>query len=124
MRISNIIKLMRIHQYVKNLFIFLPLFFASKITDTTLLLNASIAFVAFSLAASSIYTFNDYHDLEEDRRHPKKKSRPLASGAISKSQAVGIMALLFIAGVALMMSLSLTATAILLTYVTMNICKY
>ncbi len=121
MRNRSILKLMRPHQYIKNLFIFLPLFFASRITDTTLLLNASIAFVAFSLAASSIYTLNDYHDIEEDRQHPKKKFRPLASGAISKSQALIIMALLFIAGVFLMSSLSLTATAILLAYVAMNI---
>lgn len=121
MRMSNIIKLMRIHQYVKNLFIFLPLFFASRITDAGLLLNASIAFVAFSLAASSIYTLNDYKDIEDDRQHPKKKGRPLASGVISKRQAISIMVLLFVAGVALMASLSLKATAILLAYVSMNI---
>ncbi len=121
LEISSIIKLMRPHQYVKNLFIFLPLFFAARITDTALLLNAAIAFLAFSLAASAIYVLNDYYDIEEDRQHPKKQHRPLASGAISKSQAIGIMAILFIAGVALMASLSLTATAILFAYVGMNI---
>jgi 4-hydroxybenzoate polyprenyltransferase len=121
MRISDIIKLMRPHQYIKNLFIFLPLFFAARIADTSLLLNAFIAFVAFSLVASAIYTLNDYHDIEEDRQHPKKRNRPLASGAITKSQAIGIMTLLLVAGVALMASLSLSATAILLAYVGMNI---
>ncbi len=65
---------MRIHQYVKNLFIFLPLFFAMKITDTGLLSSAFIAFIAFSLTASAIYTLNDYHDIEEDRQHPKRKT--------------------------------------------------
>ena len=121
MRISDIIRLMRPHQYIKNLFIFLPLFFAARIADTALLLNVFIAFIAFSLVASAIYTLNDYHDIEEDRLHPKKKHRPLASGVISKSQAIGIMTLLLVAGVALMASLSLTATAILLAYVIMNI---
>ena len=120
MRISDIIKLMRPHQYIKNLFIFLPLFFAARITDTTLLLDAFIAFVAFSLVASAVYTLNDYHDIEEDRRHPEKRHRPLASGAMSKPQAIGVMALLFIAGVALMASLSMPATATLLAYVGIN----
>jgi 4-hydroxybenzoate polyprenyltransferase len=112
---------MRPHQYIKNLFIFLPLFFAARIADTTLLLNAFIAFIAFSLVASAIYTLNDYHDIEEDRQHPRKKHRPLASGVITKPQAIGIMTLLLVSGVALMASLSLSATAILLAYVGMNI---
>ena len=112
---------MRPHQYIKNLFIFLPPFFALKITDTDLLLNAFIAFIAFSLTASAIYTLNDYHDIEEDKQHPKKKYRPLASGAINKSQAVIIMSVLFVLGFTLMASLSLKATAILAAYVVMNI---
>ena len=121
MNLSTIIKLMRPHQYVKNLFIFLPLFFALKIAETDLLLQAFIAFISFSLTASAIYTLNDYHDIEEDRQHPKKKNRPLASGAISKTQAIGIMAILSLLGFALMLSLSLQAGAILATYVLMNI---
>ena len=119
--LSSIIKLIRPHQYIKNLFIFLPLFFALKITDTSLLLNAIIAFIAFSLTASAIYTLNDYHDIEEDRQHPKKKDRPLASGAISKSQAITIMSVLFISGFTLMASLSLKAVGLLAGYVVMNI---
>ena len=96
--IASIIKLMRPQQYSKNLFIFLPLFFALKITNTDLLLNTVIAFIAFSLTASAIYTLNDYHDIKEDRQHPKKRNRPLASGDISKSQAIIIMSVLFISG--------------------------
>lgn len=116
-----IIKLMRPHQYIKNFFIFLPLFFAMQITDLSLLSNAIVAFIAFSLTASAIYTLNDYHDIEEDKLHPKKKNRPLASGDISKPQAIIIMAILFIAGFILMASLSLHAVAILASYVLMNI---
>jgi len=111
---------MRPHQYIKNLFIFLPLFFAMKITDLPLLTNAFIAFIAFSLTTSAIYTLNDYYDIEEDKLHPKKKNRPLASGAISKSQAIIIMAVLIVAGFTLMATLSFKAVDILGIYVVMN----
>ena len=121
MKSKSLLKLMRPHQYIKNIFIFLPLFFALKITDITLLFNDIVAFIAFSLTASAIYTLNDYHDIEEDRQHPKKKDRPLASGAINKSQAIVIMTILAIIGFILMASLSLQATGILATYVVINI---
>jgi len=121
MKFKSIIKLMRPHQYIKNLFVFIPLFFALKMTDASLLLNTFIAFIAFSLTASAIYTINDYHDIEEDREHPKKKSRPLASGAISKSQAIVIMSVLFMSSFTLMTSLSLNASGILAIYVLLNI---
>lgn len=121
MKLSAIFKLMRPHQYVKNIFIFLPLFFALKITDIPLLTDAIIAFIAFSLSASAIYTLNDFRDIEEDRDHPQKRFRPLASGTITKLQAIIIMILLFSAGFSLMASLSFNATLILTTYVIMNI---
>jgi len=117
----NILKLIRPHQYIKNFFIFAPLFFAAKLVDSHLLLSTVIAFVAFSLAASAVYVFNDYIDIEDDRRHPKKKDRPLASGAISKSQAIIIMSVLSLSGLGLMFSISTEATAIALAYVVMNI---
>lgn len=118
---SNIIKLIRPHQYIKNGFIFLPLFFASLITDTALLINAVIAFIAFSLTASAIYVLNDYRDIEDDKLHPTKKNRPLASGVITKPQGLVIMMLLLVSGVTLAASVSFTAMAILLGYVVMNI---
>lgn len=99
----------------------MPLFFVGQIGNTELFLNAVIAFIAFSLTASAIYTLNDYHDIEEDRQHPKKKARPLASGAISKSQAVIVMSVLFVGGFTLMASLSLKAVGLLAGYVVMNI---
>ncbi len=112
---------LRIHQYIKNCFIFLPLFFALKITNVELLLHVITAFIAFSLTASAVYVFNDYHDIEEDKHHPKKKSRPLASGAVSKSQAIVMMSILLIAGITIMVSISVQAAAILSGYVIMNI---
>lgn len=121
MNIAVLIKLMRPHQYIKNIFIFLPLFFALKITDIELLESTFIAFIAFSLTASAIYILNDYHDIEEDKQHPKKKYRPLASGEISKKQALLAMGGLFVIGFSLMLSLSFYGAEILAFYVTMNI---
>lgn len=119
--IENILRLIRPHQYVKNLFIFMPLFFAGQIQNLELLLNTIIGFIAFSIAASAIYILNDYHDIEEDRQHPKKKNRPLASGAISTLQAIIIMAVLGGVSFTLMSLLSIKAAGILLAYVAMNI---
>jgi len=120
-KLSHIIKLMRPHQYVKNSFIFLPLFFALQITNYKLLTYTIIAFIAFSLSASAIYILNDYFDIEEDRQHPKKKYRPLASGDINKKQAISIMLTLFIIGISIMSLLSTSATLILIFYILMNI---
>ena len=121
MQLSHIIKLMRPHQYVKNSFIFLPLFFALKITDLELLSYSFIAFIAFSLSASAIYILNDYFDIEEDRQHPKKRYRPLASGDINKKQAITLIIFLLGTGVSVMSQLSISATIILLAYLSLNI---
>jgi len=118
---STLIKLIRPHQYIKNLFIFLPLFFALQIGNVDLLVKALLAFIAFSLTASAIYILNDYHDIEEDRQHPKKRKRPLASGEITKAQARVIMAVLALVGFSLMATLSLDAVGILIAYIVMNI---
>ncbi|MCZ2084448.1 MAG: decaprenyl-phosphate phosphoribosyltransferase [Flavobacteriales bacterium] len=88
------LKLLRIEQWVKNLFVFLPLFFSGNITHLDLLIKSIFAFVIFSFTASSIYIINDYSDIESDRKHPEKKNRPLASGLISKSSARVILVLL------------------------------
>jgi 4-hydroxybenzoate polyprenyltransferase len=118
---TSLIKLLRPHQYIKNFFIFLPLFFALKVTQGDLLLTALIAFVAFSLTASAVYVFNDYLDIEDDRLHPKKRFRPLASGEVSKSQAKFLMAGLALAGLSLMAWVDLMAFYVLLFYVVLNL---
>jgi 4-hydroxybenzoate polyprenyltransferase len=112
---------MRPRQYIKNIFILLPLFFAGQIADMVLILNAVVAFVAFSLSASAVYIFNDYEDIKEDRKHPKKKYRPLASGLISKNTALLLMIILFIISFTLMVMISLKALVILSIYVVLNI---
>lgn len=84
---KNYLKLIRIEQWVKNLFVFAPLFFSGNITNTHLVYESIFAFLVFSFTASSIYIINDYFDIESDKKHPEKKNRPLASGAISKRSA-------------------------------------
>lgn len=90
------LKLLRVEQWVKNLFVFLPLFFSGNIMNSELFIRSIFAFVIFSLAASCIYIINDYSDIESDRKHPEKRNRPLASGAISKSMALGILGFIFL----------------------------
>ena len=118
---KNIIKLIRLHQYVKNLFIFLPIFFAGSISNIELLVNSIVAFIAFSISASSIYILNDYLDIKEDSLHPIKKHRPLASGNISKKNAILLMSILFVIGISMMAILSKQAFVVLVTYIVLNI---
>ena len=121
MKLGSIIALLRLNHYIKNFFIFLPLFFAIKITDLELLSNAFIAFIAFSLSASAVYIFNDLQDIKEDKQHPSKKVRPIASGAITPFHAIIIMLALFALGSSLMTFLSLQAVSILAAYIVLNI---
>ena len=74
---------LRPHQWMKNFLVFIPLITAHLIADIALLTNALLAFLFFSLCASSVYLLNDTIDLEDDRHHPRKKHRPLATGDLS-----------------------------------------
>ncbi len=78
-----ILKALRLHQWAKNILIFVPLAAAHKLGDTSSLNHAVLAFIAFGLCASSVYLLNDMLDLEVDRLHPRKCKRPFASGNLS-----------------------------------------
>lgn len=80
----NIITLLRPHQWLKNLFIFLPLFFSRHLVDWEYIYPCIISFVAYCFAASSVYCFNDIWDVASDRLHPKKCKRPIAWKDIKK----------------------------------------
>jgi 4-hydroxybenzoate polyprenyltransferase len=90
-----------VKEWVKNLFLFIPLFFAGKLYGSGTISNLILGFFAFSFVASSIYILNDYRDIEDDRKHPEKCKRPLAAGTVSKSTAVITFICLLIAGFAL-----------------------
>lgn len=91
-----IIHLLRPHQYVKNGFIWLPVFFAHKLNDFTAIQNTCYAFVIFCLVASSVYVLNDIIDRESDRSHPVKRERPLAKGILSSAEAYFIFFILIL----------------------------
>ena len=114
-------KLIRVHQWVKNLFMLLPLFFAGKLFEYDLLENVLFGVLCFSLSASAVYILNDYKDIESDRQHPSKKNRPLASGKISPTLALLAALLLLAAGFTGAWFLSLRFFVILAAYFLMNV---
>ena len=77
------IQLLRPLQWLKNLFVFAPIFFSNKLLEGNFFWPTLIVFASFCLVSSSIYCFNDLKDVEADRQHPKKCKRPIASGAVS-----------------------------------------
>jgi 4-hydroxybenzoate polyprenyltransferase len=87
---------LRPRQWTKNLVIFVGILFAQRLLFPLSFGRAVIAFVVFCLASSSIYLFNDLQDLENDRQHPTKKRRPLASGALPVSWAIATIGLLWL----------------------------
>ncbi|MDT8337597.1 MAG: decaprenyl-phosphate phosphoribosyltransferase [Sulfurimonas sp.] len=117
----EIIKLFRIHQYIKNLFIFLPLLFSFSFSDTQDNLSVLVAFLLFSLLASSVYIFNDLLDINEDRAHPIKKNRPLASGSVSKSTAISFMLILSLTSLGISLLFNTGLFTVLLLYFVLNI---
>lgn len=125
---TKYLRLLRVEQWVKNAFVFVPLFFSGNITNLDLLGKSFLVFIIFSLAASSVYIINDYTDIESDKKHPLKRRRPLASGAISKSLAVGIFSVLVLLNCFLLFSgklifenLWLKVAAVIAFYFFMNL---
>ncbi len=93
------LKAIRPHQWLKNLLVFVPMMTA-QIFNMPALLAALLAFIAFSLVASSIYVINDLLDLSADRAHPRKRSRPFASGAVPLQHGLWLFVLLLASGLA------------------------
>lgn len=100
---------------------FAPLFFAGEIRNLPLLSNTVVAFIAFSLAASGVYVLNDCFDVAQDREHPTKRTRPIASGWISVRFAVALCVMLFAVSGLLMALVSAHGTTVLGIYVALNI---
>lgn len=88
---NDFVKLLRVKHYIKNLLVFVPMFFGGVIFDEEKLLRATLGFLCFCLISSAVYILNDYRDIEKDRNHPTKKNRPLASGRIKPQVAIIIL---------------------------------
>jgi len=110
-------RLIRINNWIKNVIIFLPIFFAGKISNVVLLQQTLISFISFSFLTSFIYILNDYMDLEQDRAHPSKKNRPLASGKIPIAHAGAMAIVLLIVGLGIIFQLSIDTFYVSLSYV-------
>ena len=124
MNIRHIIKVARPTHWIKNLFVFLPVFFGGGLLNTAGAVSATLTFLSFSLAASAIYCLNDVIDVEADRAHPVKCKRPIASGAITIPQAYGMMALSIFISIVLMFLLPeghTNAIIVIIAYFVINV---
>ncbi len=107
---------LRISQWIKNSLIFLPMLLAHELTDSALYIQAILAFFAFSFTASAIYILNDLLDLHADQHHPRKRSRPLATGNLGLFAAVVASPVLLLVAFALSAFLPGAFAGVLLIY--------
>lgn len=110
------IHLMRPHQWSKNAVVLAGVAFSGQAGDAGQLLRAIVAMMAFSVASSAVYAFNDWHDRAEDRLHPIKHQRPVASGAIAPPIALAFGGGLLLAACVIALSISANLAAIILAY--------
>jgi 4-hydroxybenzoate polyprenyltransferase len=116
-----LLEAMRPKQWTKNVLLFIGLVFAVKLGDPISVARAVAAFVAFCGLASAGYLFNDLADVEQDRQHPRKRRRPLASGRIGPAHALALGSVLLVGSLALSFALSLGFGLIALGYVALTI---
>jgi decaprenyl-phosphate phosphoribosyltransferase len=115
------LKLLRVHQYTKNLFVFAALFFSGNFTNLEKIQEGCIAFICFCIVASSIYILNDLKDVENDKLHPVKKDRPIAKGEVKPIVAIVIMFVLAISGLSIAYFSNHYFFIILLAYFILNL---
>ncbi|MFT4526426.1 MAG: decaprenyl-phosphate phosphoribosyltransferase [Granulosicoccus sp.] len=120
-QLSSILELIRPKHWVKNLFVMMPLFFAGQVQNQNRLIDTVVAMVAFCLVASAVYVVNDLKDAKADRKHPEKKKRPIASGAVKKGMAGLISIILLAASIAIALSVSREVAMGLGLYFLMNL---
>jgi 4-hydroxybenzoate polyprenyltransferase len=115
------VKLVRPHQWVKNFFVLAPLLFSGRALNAESQRSAVLAFAVFCLVASAVYVMNDVVDRAQDRAHPSKRHRPIASGAIGVPAALILAAGLIVAGLALAWSVSSSVLGLTIAYLALNL---
>ncbi|MGE5466486.1 MAG: decaprenyl-phosphate phosphoribosyltransferase [Ignavibacteria bacterium] len=120
-RLRDLIRLLRPHQWLKSGFVLIGPIFGHAWNDTRLVVGALLAAAAFSLAASAVYVFNDFIDMENDRHHPRKRNRPLASGRVTPLAAALVCAALLIGAGLLSVAASPAVLLIIAGYIVLNI---
>lgn len=118
-KITSIVALMRPKHWVKNLFIFLPAFFAGLLELIFFDYKLILAFISFCLAASTIYIFNDIMDVDKDQQHPKKKYRPIAANKVSVLEGYILMVVLLL--IAVILAFTVGAQGVIISYIVLNI---
>ncbi|MBC7363105.1 MAG: decaprenyl-phosphate phosphoribosyltransferase [Candidatus Aminicenantes bacterium] len=121
MSLKAAIKTLRPQQWVKNLFVFAPLLFSVKLFDFSSIISAFKAFFSFCFISGALYTLNDLFDINEDRLHPVKCHRPLASGGLTKAAAVVIIIIATSASLVLALSLNKLFLFIILGYLLLQV---
>jgi 4-hydroxybenzoate polyprenyltransferase len=117
----ELFRALRPQQWIKNLFVFAPLIFSQNVLNRALVLRSALAFLAFCLISSAVYLLNDLRDIEEDRQHPLKAQRPLASGRLRKSAAVAALATIAPAGFLVALLVNRSFVFIALAYFALQI---
>jgi 4-hydroxybenzoate polyprenyltransferase len=120
-RLGNLAVLLRPGQWVKNLFLYIPLFFAGEFFKSGKLVEITWGAVAFCLVASGVYILNDYRDMEKDRLHPAKRHRPLAAGKVSVLAAFILMSVCVAGGLLIGWLTGLKFLFILALYLLLNV---
>lgn len=120
-KLAELLRLMRPGQWLKSSFVFIGLLFSHAWSDPVMVLRVTAAAIGFSFIASAIYIVNDLADQEADRSHPRKRNRPLASGAVTTEAAMALLALLAVAGAAISYWSSPTVLAIVSGYAILNL---
>lgn len=115
------LKAIRLHQWLKNLLVFVPLFASHRFLEFSAIVPTLTAFVAFGLCASGVYVLNDLLDLASDRAHPRKRKRPFAAGSLPLLHGIAVAPLLTLAGFALALSVSRVFAGVLLGYYAMTL---
>ena len=110
------VKALRVHQWIKNTLVFLPMLLAHELNSPALYGKSALAFLAFSFAASAIYVFNDLFDLHADQHHPRKQRRPFAAGNLSLVGATVAAPVLVLAALGVASVLSASFVGILFVY--------
>ena len=114
--LTPILKTMRPHQWTKNAFVLAALVFSQHLLDPPYLTRALVAFAAFCLLSSAVYIFNDIKDMDQDRVHPRKRSRPIASGELSAGTAGAAGLGLLFAGLGLSFTLGVPFILVAASY--------
>lgn len=115
-RVMAVLKQLRVHQWTKNGLVLIPLLASHRITEWDLVLRSLATVLAFSLVASAIYVMNDAVDVEADRLHHSKRTRPMAAGTVSVPLAAVLVALCLSAGFGIALALGMSLARVLAGY--------